>query len=93
MKKPKHFDTFLYQHFKCTGHSLNDISVQPVEKITYQENSSKFKIIKRHETKLKWIKFLQTHFPLGFNDNISKMADFDVFSFSNFGNANQDQMA
>ena len=56
-----------------------------MEKITYQENSStRFKIIKRHETELKWIRFLQTHFPLGFNDNIyhegsiSKMADFDV---------------
>ena len=37
MKKPKQFDTFLYQHFKCTGHFPNDISVQPVEKITYQK--------------------------------------------------------
>ena len=41
---------------------------------------------KRHETELKWIKLLQTPFPLGFNDNIyhegniSKMPDFDVFS-------------
>ena len=40
----------------------------------------------RHETELKWIKSLQTPFPLGFNDNIyyvgniSKMPDFDVFS-------------
>ena len=48
MKKPKQLDTFLYQHFKCTGHSPNDISVQPVEKITYKENSStRFKIIKK----------------------------------------------
>ena len=35
---------------------------------------------------MKWIKFLQSPFPLGFNDNIyhesniSKMPDFDVFS-------------
>ena len=41
--------------------------------------------IKRHETELKWIKFLQSPFPLGFNDNIyhegniSEMPDFDVF--------------
>ena len=54
MKKPKQFDTFLYQHFKRTGHSPNDISVQPVEKITYQENSSiRLKLIKRHETELR----------------------------------------
>ena len=91
----------LYQHFKCTGLHPNDISVQPVEKITYQDNSStRIKIIKRHETELKRIKFLQTSFPLGFNDNIyhegniSKMADFDVFfPFLNFGNVNQDHMA
>ena len=80
MKKPKLIDTFLYQHFKLTGHSSNDVLVQPVEKLTYDKNSSsRFKIIK-------WIKLLQTPFPLGFNDNIyhegniSKMPDFDVFS-------------
>ena len=68
-------------------HSPNDVLVQPVEKLTYDKNSSsRFKIIKRHETELKWIKLLQTPFPLGFNDNIyhegniSKMPDFDVFS-------------
>ena len=41
-----------------------------------------YKNIKRHETELKWIKFLQSPFPLGFDDNkyhegnISKLADF-----------------
>ena len=45
----------------------------------------RLKNIKRHATELKWIKFLQSPFPLGFNDNIyhegniSKMPDFDVF--------------
>ena len=44
--------------------------------------------IKRFETELKWIKLLQTPFPLGFNDNIyhegniSKMPDFDVLTLS-----------
>ena len=62
-----------------------------MEKITYDANStSRFKIIKRHETELKWIKLLQTPYPLGFNDNIyhegnlSKMPDFDVFSLLEF---------
>ena len=46
----------------------------------------RFNTIKRLETELKWIKFLQSASPLGFNDNIyqevniSKMSDFDVFS-------------
>ena len=65
--------------------------VQPVEKNTNDANStSRFKIIKRHETELKWIKLLQTPYPLGFNDNIyhegnlSKMLDFDVFALLEF---------
>ena len=58
-------------NFKLTGHSPNDVLVQPVEKLTYDKNSfSKFNIIKRHETELKWIKLLQTPFPLGINDSI-----------------------
>ena len=34
-QKPKPIDTSLYQHFKLTGHSPNDVLVQPVEKLTY----------------------------------------------------------
>ena len=62
-----------------------------MEKITYDANStSRFKIIKRYGTELKRIKLLQAPYPLGFNDNIyhegnlSKMPDFDVFSFLEF---------
>ena len=58
------------------------------KKTTYDANlTSRFKIIKRHETKLKWIKLLHTLYPLGFNDkiydegNISKMPDFLCFFF------------
>ena len=61
--------------------------MQPVEKLTFEKNSSsRFKIIKSHETELKWITLLQTPFPLEFNDDIyhednsSKMPDFDAFS-------------
>ena len=70
-----------------------------MEKIIYDPNSStRLKNIKRHETELKWIKFLQSHFPLGFNDNIygegyiSKMPDFDVFLFWNVKNVKVDLM-
>ena len=59
--------------------------VQSVEKIIHKSNSTeRLKNILSHE--LKWIKRLQTPFPLGFNDNIyhegniSKMPDFDAFS-------------
>ena len=67
MKKPKKFDTFLYCHFKSNGHSPSKIVIQPVEKNIYDPNSStRLKNIKSHETELKWIKFLQSPFPLGF---------------------------
>ena len=83
------YQTCLYQYFKSNGHSPSKIVIQPVEKIIYDPNSStRLKNIKRHETELKWIKFLQSPFPLGFNNNniyhegnISKMPDFDVFFF------------
>ena len=87
ISKPKKFDTFLYQHFKRTGHSPKNVLVQLVEKLSYDKNSSvNFNNIKRFETELKWVKLLQTASPLGLNDNIyhegniSKMPDFDVFS-------------
>ena len=59
MKKPKPIDTFLYRHFKLSGHSHHDGLVQPVEKLTYDKNSSlRFKIIKRHESELKRMKII-----------------------------------
>ena len=48
------------------------------------------KLSKDTKPNKKWIKFLQTPYPLGFNDNIyhegnlSKMPDFDVFSLLEF---------
>ena len=78
---------FLYRHFKQTDHSTGSISIQPVEKITYDNSSSKrYRNILRNELELKWIKLLQTPNPLGFNDNIYhegnifRLPDFDVFS-------------
>ena len=85
MNKPKTIDIFLRRHFKCKGLTPANILVQRVEKIAYDAKStSRFKIIKRHKTEFKWIKLLQTPYPLGFNDkvyyegNITKIPDFDV---------------
>ena len=89
IKKAKKIDTFLYQHFRSTGHSCSSrkVLVQPVEKIIHKSNSTeRFKNILRHELELKWIKRSQTPFPLGFNDNINherniaKMPDFNALS-------------
>ena len=72
IKKPRQIDNYLYRHLKQTNHSTSSgISIQPVEKITYDYNSSKrYRNILRHELEIKWMKLLQTPHPLGFNDNI-----------------------
>ena len=80
----------LYRHFKCKGHNPANILVQPMEKINDANAASRLKIIKKDETELKWIKLLQTPYPLGINDNIyhegniSKMPEFDVLSLLEF---------
>ena len=86
-KRTRKIDNFLYRHFKQTNHSTSSISIQPIEKITYGDNSTKrYRNILMHELELKWIKSLQTPLPLGFNyniyheGNISRLPDFDGFS-------------
>ena len=88
IKKHRKIDAFLYQHFKSTGHSPNNVLVQPMEKLSYDKNSTvRFNTINRFETELKWIKLLQSASPLGFNDNIyrenniSKMPGLMCFLF------------
>ena len=86
-KKSRKIDHFLYRHFKQSNHSTSSISIQPVEKTTYEDNSTKrYRHILRHEPELKWMKLLQTPHPLGFNDNIyyegsiSRLPDFESMS-------------
>ena len=88
IEKAKKIDTFLYQHFRSTGHSWSSskVLVQPMEKIIYKSNSiERLKNILRHELDLHGLNVYKPLFPLGFNDiiyheeNISKMPDFDAF--------------
>ena len=54
--------------------------VQPIEKIIHKSNSTeRLKTILKHELELKWIKRLQTPFPVGFNDDDD---DDDEFRFN-----------
>ena len=79
---------------------MSKIISQPVEKIIYDPNSStRLKNVKRHETELKWVNFLQSLFPLDFNDNIyhedniSKMPDLmGFFQFWSVKNVKVDLM-
>ena len=76
IKQKKGLKNYLYQHFRNTGHSVNNLFIQPVEKVMYNINDSitiKTKI--RHEHELQWIKLLQTPYPLGLNDNIHHLGN------------------
>ena len=65
IKKPCKIDNFLYRHFKQTNHSTSSISIQPVEKITYDDNSTKrYRNIHRHELELNWINYYKHHIHL-----------------------------
>ena len=82
-KKLRHY---VYQHFRQTGHSIKNLTIQPVEFLNFNKTDTNgFKIKARHIAELKWIKRLQTPFPLGLNDNIyqigniSKDPSIDIF--------------
>ena len=90
MRKNNQFSTFLYQHFRKAGHSFKSVTIQPVEQISYDINTTaSYKVKARHIAELKWIKNLQTPFPIGLNDNIyqegniSKDPNIDIFSILN----------
>ena len=77
----------MYDHFHKSGHSINNISLQPLELLTFDNTITKrFRLQARLSAELKWIKWLQTPYPLGLNDNIyqegniSKNPDIDVFN-------------
>ena len=79
--------SFLYQHFRKQGHSPDKITIQPVEHILFDANTtSTFNSKALLFAELKWLKNLQTPFPLGLNDNIyqsgniSKEPSIDIFS-------------
>lgn len=78
---------FLYQHFYKSGHTVDNLSIQPVEQLTFDANVTEtYKFKARCIAELAWIKRLQTPYPLGLNDNIysigniSKSDKIDIFS-------------
>ena len=89
--KNNRHNNIIYQHFKKSGHTIKDITIQPVEQLQFDNTvTSGFKMKARCTAELKWIKNLQTPFPLGLNDNIlhkgniSRDPDIDIFSLFDF---------
>ena len=61
-KKPRKIDNFLYRHFKQTNHSTSSISIQPVETITYNDNSTRrYRNILRHELEFNGKNYYKHH--------------------------------
>ena len=96
--------TTIPQHFKRTGHNANDISVHSVEKVfIYEKNSFvRFKIVKKHETELQWIKYftitffhwyVMIHVIFTMKAIFRKWLISMCFLFWNFVNGNPDFMA
>lgn len=66
----------MYQHFRNTGHTVNNLFIQIVEQVIYNTTDSiAIKIQKKFSRELHWIKLLQTPYPLGLNDNIYKLGN------------------
>lgn len=87
IRNSKKYKNFVYNHFRTTGHTVHNVILQPLEYITFDSTASKgYKIQARHNAELKWIRNLQTPYPLGLNDNIyregniSKNPGIDVFN-------------
>ena len=71
IRNAKKLKKFLYNHFRITGHTINDVIIQPLEYLVFDQTATKGFIIQaRHNAELKRIRNLQTPYPLGLNDNI-----------------------
>ena len=59
---------YLYHHFSSDGHSVDDISIIPIEEITSSDRVSATS--KRLEREDYWCRELCTYYPYGLNDNV-----------------------
>ena len=65
------YKNFLYDHFIKYNHSIENVTITPVEILSKQPGDSKNDMKKRRlSAELNWIKRLQTPYPLGLNDQI-----------------------
>ena len=64
---------YLYNHFSSDGHSVDDISIMPIEGIIANDRASINSI--RLEREDYWCRELCTYYPYGLNDNVRKMGN------------------
>ena len=88
-RRHKKFKTLIYQHLEKHQHNINFIKVQPLEIVhRLKDQSHKQHERSRLDCELKWIKKLQTVYPLGLNDNVmgvgnvSRLTNFNIMEIS-----------
>ena len=60
---------YLYHHFSSDGHSEDDISIMPIEKITQDDDRASITSV-RLQREDYWCRELCTYYPYGLNDNV-----------------------
>ena len=61
---------YLYHHFSSDGHTLDDISIMPIEEVVLKPNDVISLPNKRLQREEYWYRELCTVYPYGLNDNV-----------------------
>ena len=59
---------YLYHHFSSDGHTVDDISIMPIEEIEHSDGANVTSL--RLEREDYWCRELCTYYPYGLNDNV-----------------------
>ena len=61
---------YLYHHFSSDGHTLEDVSIVPIEEVTLNPSDGITVVSKRLQREEYWCRELCTVYPYGLNDNV-----------------------
>ena len=64
---------YLYHHFSSDGHSVDDMSIMPIEELTSNDRVSATS--QRLEREDYWCRELCTYYPYGLNDNVRSVGN------------------
>ena len=65
----------LYKHFSSDGHSLDDLTIQPIEEVMLEQEDTMSLHAKRLEREDFWMRELKTIQPYGLNDNVCSVGN------------------
>ena len=78
----KHANTFIAKHFNLTGHSIDDIRIQPIEHITQRPGETEQDVtIRRLDRERFWMLELATMYPYGLSDRLQHVGNISNSSF------------